>query len=334
MIPTDPQSLARRLEADLTEVVTRHGDAPADAVVALACVKQRAIGSTRASLEDGARAVLRQLIDELDQSYDDADRDAIRLLFGLAAGSRGLPAAGRYDLIVQRYRAWNAQHQLDRPGAHGRKPTGARTIRQDRQVRFVRLIAEKLAELEHAAIRDATLEGLEPSTERASRRDRVVSWSEFDEMAHDIATRVRPFRPDLVVGLARGGLPLAVRLAHALDVRRFGTIVIHKYLDNSAGGPVGRVRFEGLAVPDGPSARVLVVDDIVAVGDTMRTAAAQLRASCGPSAVLGFASLFADVARLRARWPEVLAPGSTFVYGAEVDNSDVWLTFPWERTAS
>ena len=54
---------------------------------------------------------------------------------------------------------------------------------------------------------------------------RYVSWGEFDGICRRLARRLASFDLDLVIGIARGGLPAAVHLAHLLEARYFGTVV-------------------------------------------------------------------------------------------------------------
>lgn len=238
-----------RLVADLNEIVIKHGRAPAPAVLALRCVTNRASGITRTALEEAALQVMREALARLDISYDAADREAMAVLFGLAPGTRELPAEARYERIVERYRAWNASME----GEHGKKPESAVTIRQKKRQLWVRLMAEMLTEMERREVGDGFLEGVVSTTVREDRVTLNVSWEQFEAMATQLAADLRSFRPDLILGIARGGLTLAVTLSHHLGVRRLGVASIHKYVDDSPFAPAGRVELESLLIPPGCS---------------------------------------------------------------------------------
>ena len=321
--------LTERLEHDLGEVVIMHGKAEARTILGLQCVLHRSHGDTRMARESAALAVMREAVSRLDSSYDDADRDAVSILLGLASGTRELPAEARYERIAQRYREWNEANPFD----HGRKPTGLATIRQRRRAAWVRLMAEELTEMERRETGEATLEGLEPATARAERAEVSLDWETFGTMLEHVASKLAAFEPDLVVGVARGGLPLAVALCHRLGVRNLGTVFIRKYQQDGAFAPPGRVVVDGVRLPAGAARRVVIVDDIVSVGDTILAAESYVREQLPGDVVVGFASLVADTPRLRQHRPELFAAGVTFVYAMSVDNAATWVTFPWEASA-
>lgn len=74
----------------------------------------------------------------------------------------------------------------------------------------------------------------------------------------------------------------------------------------------------------------MLVDDIVSVGDTMRTAAEHVRHHLGDGVSIAFAALIADVGRLRRHRPELLDAEHGFFYATRVDNEATWVAFPWE----
>lgn len=321
--------LTERLAADLHDVVVMHGRAEAAAILSLRCVIHRAAGTTRTALEEAALQTMRECIARLDLSRDAADRDAMALLFGLAPGTRELPAEARYERIVERYRAWNASTEVE----HGRKPESAVTIRQKKRPLWVELMADALTEMERREVGDELLEGVVSATSREERQTLTVTWPMFDTMAAQLALDLRSFRPDLIVGIARGGLTLAVTLSHHLGVRRMGVATIHKYVDDAPFAPAGRVELESLLLPDGLFRRVVLVDDIVSVGDTMITAAAHVRQALGAEVSIAHAALIADVARLRRHRPALLHAEHGFLYALGGDNEAMWVAFPWELGA-
>jgi hypoxanthine phosphoribosyltransferase len=59
----------------------------------------------------------------------------------------------------------------------------------------------------------------------------VLSYDGFGIAARELAEMVAGdrFRPDAVIGIARGGLPLAAALGYALDVKPLGTLNVEFY---------------------------------------------------------------------------------------------------------
>src|SRR2546421_8864282 len=97
---------------------------------------------------------------------------------------------------------------------------------------------------------------------------RYVSWSEFDGICRGLARRLRSFELDLVVGIARGGLPAAVHLAHLLEAPYFGTVHATKTTSNAAFA-IARcdgVEVHGAMLPAVAARRALLVEDIVTFG--------------------------------------------------------------------
>src|SRR2546426_937556 len=80
-------------------------------------------------------------------------------------------------------------------------------------------------------------------------------------------------------GIARGGLPGAVFLDHLLGSPPFGSIHACKTTSNDAFAmnAEDEVDVQGTMLPDGSPRRVLLVEDIVAIGDVFHRCAAILR---------------------------------------------------------
>ena len=92
------------------------------------------------------------------------------------------------------------------------------------------------------------------------------SYNEFREDTQILADKCRTFNPDVILGVARGGLTLCHLIAQAYDIR-------HAFSINSIhyNGTQKLDTFEIFNIPDmSKSKRVLIVDDIVDSGETMR----------------------------------------------------------------
>ena len=146
----------------------------------------------------------------------------------------------------------------------------------------------------------------------------LISWETVGVLLHDLAEEIREtgFQPDAVVGIARGGLPVAVTLSNLLDVPDFRILGIFRNASNSRYSDRRSAWFDYLT-PTRPLAgrRILVVDDIMGDGGTMSLATDILREhGAGPvrSAVLA-----CNVNSLQRPDHHCL----------EVDD---WTVFPWE----
>ncbi len=98
---------------------------------------------------------------------------------------------------------------------------------------------------------------------------REMSWAQFDEAAHAMARQIAAAYPvDLVVGIAPGGLYVGSALASALG-KPFHPVRI---LGRSRDPLTGRMP-KVMALPrEVKDARILLVDDVIASGMTLRRA--------------------------------------------------------------
>ena len=96
---------------------------------------------------------------------------------------------------------------------------------------------------------------------------RYISWSEYGNLAEALAEKVRANRKhyDLVVGIARGGIPVAMVVSDHLDVK-IDFINVKSYNDIGK-RTVPRILSTLTEAVDGKE--VLLVDDLVDQGDTM-----------------------------------------------------------------
>lgn len=96
---------------------------------------------------------------------------------------------------------------------------------------------------------------------------RYISWSEYGNLAEALAEKVRADgkKFDLVVGIARGGIPVAMVVSDHLDVK-VDFINVKSYSDIGKRSPPKILSTLSDSV-EGKS--VLLVDDLVDQGDTM-----------------------------------------------------------------
>jgi hypoxanthine phosphoribosyltransferase len=99
----------------------------------------------------------------------------------------------------------------------------------------------------------------------------VLSWSLFGTAVRELAVTVAGsgYRPDLVLGIARGGLPIAGGIAYALGAKMVGTLNVEFYTG------IGTTLVEPVVLPPLldlaaiADQRVLVVDDVADSGRTL-----------------------------------------------------------------
>jgi len=142
---------------------------------------------------------------------------------------------------------------------------------------------------------------------------RYVDWTEYGDLAGALAAKVRSGgkKFDLVVGIARGGVPIAMVVSDQLGVK-IDYINVKSY-DGIAQRGAPRIistLTQGIA---GKS--VLIVDDLVDHGDTMETVMRHLLEQ-GPA--------FLEVAVLFKK------PWTRFEPDYYLDVVDKWVVFPFE----
>ncbi len=143
----------------------------------------------------------------------------------------------------------------------------------------------------------------------------VLSWEIFGVAARALAQQVADsaFGPDIVLGIARGGLLPAAAMAYALDCKNLFTLSVEFYtgVDQRLDVPVMLPPIPDAA--DLTGASVLIVDDVADTGRTL----ALVRDFCAGSVAQ------ARTAVLYAKPHSILAPD--FVWR----RTDRWIDFPW-----
>ena len=111
----------------------------------------------------------------------------------------------------------------------------------------------------------------------------ILSYELFGTAARELAQTIAAdgFRPDAIVGIARGGLPLAGALGYALDVKTLGSLNVEFYtgIDSTLDEPIvlpptlDRESLRGKSI--------LLVDDVADSGRTLHLVVELLRAGGG-----------------------------------------------------
>ncbi len=108
----------------------------------------------------------------------------------------------------------------------------------------------------------------------------VLDWAELGRSMERITQSIvdSGYKPTCVVGICRGGLPLATHISNVLGIPRFHVLSITRNLSNERYSQRGPPRF-GWMAPEGSfeGERVLLADDIVGDGGTLAAAVSHMR---------------------------------------------------------
>jgi hypoxanthine phosphoribosyltransferase len=143
----------------------------------------------------------------------------------------------------------------------------------------------------------------------------VLSWDDFGRAARELASAVRRsgFDPDLVVAIARGGLPLAGAISYALGTKMCGSINVEFYTDVDETLPEPVLLPPMLDAPALAGKRVLLADD---VSDSGRTLALVVDLLEGYGAEVRSVTLYTK-------------PRTVHEPHYDWRKTDRWITFPW-----
>ena len=141
---------------------------------------------------------------------------------------------------------------------------------------------------------------------------RLISWRDLGLLTKALVDKVKKGeRPDVVVGIARGGLIPAMVIADRLRVP-LDIINIKSY---KALGIKGALKVYDVMYKDINDKKVLVVDDVADTGETFLFVSEHMMKK-GARAVM-LASIF-------------LKPWSRVKPNYYVEETDEWIVFPWE----
>ena len=139
-------------------------------------------------------------------------------------------------------------------------------------------------------------------------------YEAFERDTKTLIKQVRPFQPDVIVAIARGGMMLGQILGYGLDVRNVQSIRVESYDDEQQRDNVSIYGNCDL----GGARRVLIVDDIVDSGHTLQAVLEMFRRSA-PAAQIKSAALF-------------YKPSASVMPDFKVHEATEWIGFFWEKT--
>ncbi len=141
----------------------------------------------------------------------------------------------------------------------------------------------------------------------------VISWEEVYSLLFEMAKRIRlNYRPEVLVGVARGGLIPARIIADLLDISTIGSIGVAFYEDvgQSMRKPIITQPLNVTVLDKS----VLLVDDIVDTGESIALVASEIR---GRAAEFRTATIYRK-------------PSACVVPDYFAKETDLWVVFPWE----
>lgn len=143
----------------------------------------------------------------------------------------------------------------------------------------------------------------------------VIGWEEFGSLAEELSNKIKRDGShfDLVVGVARGGVPLSMVVADRLRLP-VDFINVKSYVEQ---GRRSEVKILSTLTSDAKNKDVLLVDDLVDEGETLSTLINYLREKYNPVR-LKTAVLY------RKPWSKILPDYF-------VGTTDAWVIFPWEH---
>ena len=163
------------------------------------------------------------------------------------------------------------------------------------------------------------------------------SWQDVNTAATNIALKMYKdgWKPDYIVGLNRGGLPISVMLSHLLNCNHYALDV--RLRDNATQESNCWMAEDAFGYHDGqckPKMRkqILIVDDINDTGATFKWIREDWQSGCLPNSE-GWNDVWNDNVRFATMCEKTHTKfDSVDYYWKEIDTSeeDTWIVFPWE----
>ncbi len=142
---------------------------------------------------------------------------------------------------------------------------------------------------------------------------RFMEWKEAISCCERLAARI-DYRPDIIIGLGRGGLVPARILSDLLGVEAFGYLGMKAY--HGIGKTFRKPRITQDLCMDVEGKHVLIVDDGAGTGKSLRAAKSHLKRKGAAS--IRTAVIHAD-------------PSSSCKPDYSVMSTSAWVIYPWER---
>jgi hypoxanthine phosphoribosyltransferase len=152
------------------------------------------------------------------------------------------------------------------------------------------------------------------SDTKAPPRERMT-WAELGEGTRELAAGVAAdgWRPNLILGIARGGMLVAGALSYALDVKNTFTMNVEFYTGVDERLPVPMILPPVPDLVDLQDARMLIADDVADTGQTL-------------ALVRGFCADRVGEVRTAVLYEK---PHSVIACDYAWRRTELWIDFPW-----
>jgi hypoxanthine phosphoribosyltransferase len=149
---------------------------------------------------------------------------------------------------------------------------------------------------------------------QAPPRERM-SWTQLGEASRELARAIVDdgYEPDLILGIARGGLLVAGALSYAIGVKNTFTMNVEFYTGVDERLPVPMILPPVPALVDLQDARMLIADDVADTGQTL-------------ALVKGFCASQVGEVRTAVLYEK---PRSIVTCDYVWRRTELWIDFPW-----
>ncbi len=148
----------------------------------------------------------------------------------------------------------------------------------------------------------------------------VLTWSMFGEASYELARMIDDdgFRPDLILSIARGGLPIGGALSYSLGIKNTHVMNVEYYT-----GKGERLEFPVILPPpltlvDIERAKVLICDDVADTGHTLKMVVEHVTEQVG------------EVRTAVVYQKPISVIDCDYVWR----HTDRWIDFPWSTSAA
>jgi hypoxanthine phosphoribosyltransferase len=149
-----------------------------------------------------------------------------------------------------------------------------------------------------------------------------LSWDQYNDLARNLIKHINEtnFRPELIIGIARGGLPLLTTIASAFSTREVGVLFIQNTVaDEAFSARLPEAVCHGVGIPyQVQDRKVLLVDDIIRSGQSIKQSIKILE-ELGAKAIKVI-----TLYKQKGEYP--------FDYYSPVEvKKETWIVFPWDN---
>lgn len=158
--------------------------------------------------------------------------------------------------------------------------------------------------------------GADVSTEVSAGREReILTWADYGRGVRDLARQISDdgFRPDVILGIARGGLIPTGSLGYALSIKNCYLINVEYYTDVDERLDVPVILPPYLELVDLEHSNILVIDDVADTGHTLQKVYEFVAGNVGSTRAAVLYEKPQSVIRCEYVWRR----------------TDRWINFPW-----